>query len=180
MTANEAQNMIASANFSFQPQTWLDLGCGSGIFTLALAELLPVGSKVIGVDKSFQNLPKQSTNGNKVEFIQSDILDFKRTEKINGVLMANSLHYVKNQVDFTESLKLLMPKNFNLILVEYDSEISNPWVPFPVSMRQLENLFRKDNFSFKKLGERKSIYNQNKMYVVEIMTNKQLRINNYE
>ena len=52
----EAKNISATARFATAPQTWLDLGCGSGIFTLALAELLPFGSTIVCVDKEEQNV----------------------------------------------------------------------------------------------------------------------------
>ena len=62
MTHQEAVNLISNLTIENTPQTWLDLGCGSGTFTLALATLLPNGSKVIGVDNQFQRLPKTAKN----------------------------------------------------------------------------------------------------------------------
>ncbi len=153
MTISDAKEMIASAKFTPESQTWLDLGCGSGTFTLALAALLPKGSKVIGVDKSVQKLPEQSSNGNSIEFIQqniSEVLNFN--EEISGVLMANSLHYIKNQSEFIQQLKNLMPNSFNLIMVEYDSDIPNQWVPFPVFVTRLHKLFKNDIFNIEKLA----------------------------
>lgn len=52
MTIYEAKHMFEPATFNLLPQTWLGLGCGSGIFTSASAELLPIGSRVIGIDQS--------------------------------------------------------------------------------------------------------------------------------
>ena len=72
MNTVEAKNMLQAASFGPSPKLWLDLGCGSGVFTLALAELLPSGSQVIGIDKSFQYLPKSSANGVRISFVQAD------------------------------------------------------------------------------------------------------------
>ena len=41
---------------STRPGTWADLGCGDGVFTLLLAELLPPGSNVYAVDRDAADL----------------------------------------------------------------------------------------------------------------------------
>lgn len=165
----EAKNMIATARFATAPQTWLDLGCGSGIFTLALAELLPFGSTIVGVDKEKQNLPKQSLNGNKIDFFRSDMLEIQFDKKIDGILIANALHYVENQTEFIEHFRELMPEKVNIVLVEYDTEIANQWVPFPVQFGKLPQLFTNEK-RIEKLGQRQSIYNSSIMYAAQIQT----------
>lgn len=88
MNASDAIKLIEKGVTAMQPQRWADLGCGSGTFTRALASLLPAGSKVIAVDKMFQNLP---------DFINADFttddLQLGHLDGIDG----NSLHCVKDK-----------------------------------------------------------------------------------
>ena len=51
------------------------------------------------------------------------------------------------------------------LIVEYDTEISNPWVPFPLSFISLENLFKKAEFtSVIKINEKPSVFRRAKIY----------------
>jgi precorrin-6B methylase 2 len=51
MTPDDARALIAATPFAPGPQTWADLGCGAGAFTLALASLLPAGSTIHAMDR---------------------------------------------------------------------------------------------------------------------------------
>src|SRR5437870_910905 len=90
------QNNIIDTN---SVQQWADLGCGSGLFTNALATLLHTGSTIHAVDKNISSFRK--TNNNKNTIINPLQLDFVSSNlplnDLDGVLMANSLHYVKNR-----------------------------------------------------------------------------------
>lgn len=127
MTVTDAIKLIEKGISAAQPQRWADLGCGSGIFIKALASLLPRGSKVIAVDKEPQNLP---------DFIQADFInDDLPHGALDGILMANSLHYVKDKAQLFQRFDV--PK---FLIVEYDTTRSNPWVPYPISYANLEQL----------------------------------------
>ena len=52
MQLSEAIELIQKINIpGNKPQVWADLGCGDGLFTRALATLLPEGSIIHAVDK---------------------------------------------------------------------------------------------------------------------------------
>lgn len=120
------------------------------------------------MDKDFQNLPTQSQNGNQISFVQKNMTDaLNFDETIDGILMANSLHYVKNQHEFIQNLMGLMIET-NFLIVEYDTESGNPWVPYPVSKKRLQNLFKKDKFNISFLSEKNSVYNSGKLYSAQI------------
>lgn len=150
-------------------QQWLDLGCGAGTFTVALAELLPPKSEVIGIDRTFQQLLEKSENGVSISFQQLDMQEVSRQNyKVDGVLMANSLHYIEEQFSFIMELEGLMTAPFQFILVEYDTQRSNPWVPFPIKYNKLPAIFPEGKVTITKLGERKSIYGGTKIYAAHI------------
>jgi trans-aconitate methyltransferase len=143
MNPEDAVKLIEKGVDVTRPQCWADLGCGSGMFTHALASLLPAGSKVIPVDKKYQNLPN---------FIQADFInDDLQLGVPDGVLMANSLHYVKDKAKLIS--KLNPP---GLLIVEYDTTRSNPWVPYPVAYKNLAQLAVEMGYNTVKLATQAS------------------------
>tara|TARA_R110000744_G_scaffold62675_1_gene129353 strand:- start:345 stop:914 length:570 start_codon:yes stop_codon:yes gene_type:complete len=126
-----------------EAHSWLDLGAGNGLFTRALASLPPSGSVVTAIDKRSSFSPTQSDLKGTTR-IETRVADFTtlRSEdlKVNGILMANSLHYVKDQKGFLmKALDSLLPGG-RLIVVEYDTDRGNMWVPYPLSFTSLSDL----------------------------------------
>ena len=144
------------------------LGCGSGTFTIALSHLLGERSKIYAVDKQMQNI--QSSNDVEIEFIRADFSsDILPISNLDGILMANALHYVKDKSTFIDKIKDYLQVDGQLIIVEYEMEHANQWVPYPLPFHQLKNLFAKHGFNaIQKTGEYNSIYNSNKMYACVI------------
>lgn len=167
MTISEAKNMIASAELSSAPQTWLDLGCGRGTFTLALAELLPSGSTVIGVDTVAHNLPRESSNGVNISFIQADFSQGLEMSKVDGIMMANALHYIANPAALLDRLVVLMAQHPQFLIIEYDTEASKPWVPYPITFHKMRKLFEDKGMRIMKTGERTSVFGGTKMYAIQ-------------
>ena len=173
MTITQARELIANASISVaHEQTWLDLGCGSGTFTLALAGLLPQGSRVIGIDRQHQKLGNPERQDVRVLFRQGDmqvLLD--DYDHVNGILLGNSLHYVRDQPDFlVRLLGKLLPEG-RLIIIEYDTVTPSPWVPYPMPFRNLNSIVSAgagSHYEISKLGERPSMFRVEKMYGCEI------------
>jgi ubiquinone/menaquinone biosynthesis C-methylase UbiE len=147
---------------------WADLGCGSGTFTIALSYLLGEGSTIYAVDKQSQVI--QSPNAVEIKFIKADFsAGTLPVSNLHGVLMANSLHYVKDKSVFVEKLNTSLRAGGQLIVVEYDTDSANQWVPYPLSFKKLKSLFSTGGFSsIEKIGEYNSIYSANKMYACVI------------
>ena len=147
-------------------QTWADLGCGSGTFTAALADLLGRGSLIYAVDKNKSSLNKIPENKNiTIEKLCKDFVKDVLPADLDGILMANSFHYVDDKSFFIKRIEA----NFRLIpaflIVEYDMDFSNPWVPFPVSFSSLKLFFEDLSYSsIRKLNERNSIYRRANIY----------------
>lgn len=156
----------------FKKETWADLGCGSGTFTHALAALLPRDSKIFAVDKDNQRIRPREWK-TTIEFIKHDFIrDTIRFADLDGILMANALHFVKDKEIFIGKLNKLIKPEGQLIIVEYDTNQRNPWVPYPISFEKLVETFLTQGFGrIEKLGERKSIYRAGNMYACSIKRN---------
>ena len=147
---------------------WADFGCGSGTFTIALSHLLGEESKIYAVDNQSQVI--HSPNDVEIEFVKADFLnDSLPISNLDGILIANALHYVKDKSVFIEKVKNYLKTTGQLIVVEYDIERANQWVPYPIPFHQLKSLFAEHGFTkIQKTGDYNSIYNSNKMYACVI------------
>src|SRR5690349_2301846 len=87
-----------------QTSQWADLGAGQGLFTQALSTLLAPGSKIYAVDRIVQKI--KSSNNILIEFLQADFVnDDLKLPMLNGILMANALHFVRDKPKFIQRLK---------------------------------------------------------------------------
>lgn len=165
MQLTEAIELINHPEIGGQEKkVWADLGCGRGLFTKALASLLPPSSTIYAVDTQPSIAPNILTNKTTIDVIRANFVnDTLALPKLNGVLMANSLHYVKDKKSFLSSLQLADDPQF--LIVEYDTLNANRWVPYPIDFSSLKQLFAGIGFlSIEKINERSSIYNEAKMY----------------
>lgn len=159
MKKQEAINLIEKAiPHSDKPQIWADLGCGSGTFTNALAHLLPSGSHIYAVDGQSQNFPKVIGNNISVDFIKADFEKFDfNFSNLDGILMTNSLHYIKDKRLLINRLGEYLSENKKFVIVEYDTTVSNQWVPYPINFLKLKELFIELGYSkIIKLNEQQS------------------------
>ncbi|MGS2737619.1 class I SAM-dependent methyltransferase [Sinomicrobium sp. M5D2P17] len=168
MKTKEAIALIEPAgNKLTSSGNWADLGCGTGLFSIALSYYLPNGSTVFAVDKTKSFRPDTG----KVRFIQADFLkDTLPLEELDGILMANSLHYVKDQSVFLRSLHPYLKPGARFIIIEYDKTVPvSAWVPYPVSFARLGQLFRSLGYtSVEKIGEKASLYGNDMLYAALI------------
>jgi hypothetical protein len=91
----------------------------TGTFILALATLLPPGSVIYAIDKDEKSLA------------------------LDGVLMANFLHFIEHQGDFVARLR---PLSERLLIVEYDGRPPSQWVPYPLGFSVLRGLLLERGF----------------------------------
>ena len=60
---------------------------------------------------------------------------------VDGILMANALHYVRDKAAFIEKLKKYLKTSGELIIVEYDTVRQNRWIPYPITFEKLTETF---------------------------------------
>jgi len=134
MELQTATHLIEKAVPRSGVQTWSDLGAGSGLFTNALSRLLPKGSTITAIDKSKSRI--KVAEGINLTIKTADFLT-RGLQESDGILMANSLHYVKDQQVFLNSLKNVTKR---VVLVEYNTDTPNTWVPYPISFNTLRSI----------------------------------------
>jgi ubiquinone/menaquinone biosynthesis C-methylase UbiE len=144
-------------------QRWADLGCGSGLFTEALTQLLPKNSTVYGIDTKPSlkaNLPHIIPM--TADFVKEDL----QLRDLDGILMANSLHYVKDKDALLKKLTANMREGSPFIIIEYDTDIPvSTWVPYPLSFGSLTQFFARNGYQHvEKLGQRPSVYGRSNIY----------------
>jgi ubiquinone/menaquinone biosynthesis C-methylase UbiE len=175
MRLREAIEMLADSGVgALGPTTWADLGCGTGTFTLALADLLAPGSVIYAMDRDSSALRKIPPVHKRVS-ITTHRGDFTNQKwpfaNLDGILMANSLHYVEDQATFIRACEPRMRSPRRFLIVEYDTDEASRWLPYPVSQDRLTSLFTDAGYSsIKMLRSRHSVYRRAALYAALVTT----------
>lgn len=125
---------------------WADLGAGEGNFTFALAELLGPGASITAVDRDRRAMRDIASEvGRRYPGVQAEVevADFTRElglVQLDGIVMANSLHFVRDKLPVLKLVRGMLRGGGRLIVVEYGSDHGNPWVPHPFSFESWQRM----------------------------------------
>ena len=132
MTIDDAGELIGGIHTTAR-ETWADLGCGDGTFTLALATSLKRASVIHAMDLDASAL-RRIPNEYAGTAIVTHTGDFTKPPwpfgRLDGILLANSLHYVRDQQTFIRTCEQEMNHPRRFLIVEYDTDRANTWVPY--------------------------------------------------
>jgi ubiquinone/menaquinone biosynthesis C-methylase UbiE len=128
--------------------TWADIGAGEGAFTLALADLLGPGGRIVAVDRDSGALRQNERTvqarspATELTIVTADLTGPLPLADLDGLVAANSLHYVPRdrQVEVVRALAASLRPGGRFVVVEYDADRGNPWVPHPFSYRSWERI----------------------------------------
>ena len=131
---------------------WADFGSGGGAFTLALAECIKSTGIIYSIDKdraalkrqerSFQSrFPEQTVYYHAADFTHSIILPL-----LDGILMANSLHFVFEKDPVLNLIRSYLRPGGRVVIVEYNSDHGNSFVPYPFSFQTWKELANRAGF----------------------------------
>jgi ubiquinone/menaquinone biosynthesis C-methylase UbiE len=149
---NELVALIHDGAASDQGGRWADLGAGEGAFTLALAEVLGAGAHITAVDRdagAIRRLAGEMGRAFPATAVEVEVADFTRPLRLSGldgVVMANSLHFVRDKRPVLESVRGILRPGGRLVVVEYGADRGNPWVPHPFSYPTWEALAAEAGF----------------------------------
>jgi ubiquinone/menaquinone biosynthesis C-methylase UbiE len=118
---------------------WLELGAGEGAFTLALADVLGAEGEIVALDRdagALRRLVAEMGRRFPGTRLTARVGDFRTSlpdGPFDGVLAANSLHFVADPLSVVMRARVAVRPGGRLIVVEYDADRGNPWVPHPFS-----------------------------------------------
>jgi SAM-dependent methyltransferase len=117
---------------------WADIGSGTGAFTLALADLLGPAGVIHSVDRDARALEAQADAIRRrfpTTILEQHVGDFTAPlglPRLDGLVMANALHFVRDKAHVMALLRDALRVGGHFLLVEYDADRGNPWVPYPL------------------------------------------------
>lgn len=148
---------LLQVGVSAQGGIWADLGSGSGAFTLALADLLGAEGEIYSVDRDAGSLREQERAMRarfpavQVHYIAANYIRPLILPPLDGIVMANSLHFLRDKDNVLRALKAYLCPGGHFILVEYDTDQGNMWVPHPLSFPTWQATARRAGFTDTKL-----------------------------
>jgi SAM-dependent methyltransferase len=135
---------------------WADFGSGQGAYTLALAELIGPGSTLFSIDLDAGALAAQAkVMSSKFPQVQLRQITADFTlplqpalPPLDGLVMANSLHVVPQhqKAAVVKLLKSYLKPGGRWLLVDYNADHGNAWVPYPLAYATWEALARECGF----------------------------------
>lgn len=149
--------------------TWVDIGAGTGAFTVPLANIMRSG-KLIAFDKSPHalwrlELPKHID----FEIMEGDFTQEMKLPLCDGIMVANALHYANQPGPVLRKLAHFLKPGGKLYLYEYDTNTARPpWVPYPLSFATFELIAVQSGLkSIRKLATVNSQYGHSPLYFAE-------------
>lgn len=141
---------------------WADLGAGRGAFTLALADLLGRTCEIHAVDRDASAL-RENARVMRARFPRANVTyyaaDFTlplELPLLDGIVMANSLHFQDDQPAVVRRLREQLAPGGRFLIVEYNLQRGNFAVPHPVPYTAWERLARDAGFEHTELLARRS------------------------
>ena len=117
---------------------WADIGCGDGIFTSALHALIQPEGEIYAVDRDQFALDAlarhfaESYPDATLQTLRADFTHELTLPALDGMVMANSLHFVADKAPVLARLVRLLKPAGRLMVVEYNTSQGNSAVPYPM------------------------------------------------
>lgn len=144
-------------------ETWADLGAGEGAFTRGLGEIVGEAGAVWAVDRDPNAVRALKAlglpGGARLHVREADFTLPMDLPALDGILMANALHFTADQEAVLERISRHLRPGGKLLLVEYDRQRGNPWVPHPVPAARFQEMAERLRLLRpREIGRRTSLY----------------------
>jgi ubiquinone/menaquinone biosynthesis C-methylase UbiE len=134
---------------------WADVGAGTGAFTLALRDVAGPEVAIIAVDRDRGSLQalratmERRFPGTRLRLLAADFTGSLELPPLDGILTANALHYVPaaDQVAVLRRWRGCLKPGGRLVVVEYDADVGNRWVPYPLSFAMFGAVAREAGYT---------------------------------
>jgi ubiquinone/menaquinone biosynthesis C-methylase UbiE len=140
---------------------WADFGAGTGAFTLALADLLGPAAQIWAIDRDAGALRQQERAmrarfpAADVQYLVADFTQPLELPALDGAVCANALHFVRDKATPLRLLRGYLRPGGWLIVVEYNTDRGNHWVPYPFSFASWTGLAHQNGFAATRLLARR-------------------------
>jgi SAM-dependent methyltransferase len=136
--------------------TWADFGCGTGAFTLALAELIVDGT-IHAIDKDagalgvleeemHRRFPRITLHTHRHDYTKPIVLP-----ALDGIVAANTLHFHRDKLAIVRSFKAHLREGGRMLIVEYNIDAGNYAVPHPLPFSAWQMLAAQAGFTHSEL-----------------------------
>jgi ubiquinone/menaquinone biosynthesis C-methylase UbiE len=165
MNHDDHVRLIAAGVVRDAGGVWADFGAGTGAFTLALCEVAGPAVQIIAVDhdrgslRTLRAAMEQQFPGAHLRLLEADIAGPLDLPPLDGILAANAIHFVPapRQPGVLRRWRGYLKPAGRLLVVEYDADVGNRWVPYPLSFTAFGALATAAGFADPELiGERPS------------------------
>ena len=141
---------------------YADFGAGDGAFTFALRELVGHDSTIYAVDSDRASLRDLESNyrarfnttlrhaqdgARNLILLKDDFTLDLSLPPLDGIVMANSLHFFKDKEKILRHVRGYLKPKGALLLVEYNVDVGNMWVPYPVSFNVCRVLVKRAGYT---------------------------------
>jgi ubiquinone/menaquinone biosynthesis C-methylase UbiE len=146
---------------------WLDAGCGEGTYAIPLSFLV---DKVIAIDtnENYLKILKGYIKNYEITNIDAKLFDFNNkfnfsADVLDGILLAFSLHFQKKfDSVLMNSYYKLKQKVGRIVIIEYETEHSVPWNPYPITEEKMAKHLETAKFS-----NISGIFKNSRFYILE-------------
>jgi SAM-dependent methyltransferase len=146
MTPSEAADLLRPAVPAAPDARWADLGAGAGTFTRALAAILGAGAHLYAVDtderalRTLRAWAEKAVGAPPLRILHGDFTARMVLPPLDGIVMANALHFVRDQPAAVALAASYLRPGGRLVLIEYQDRPPSRWVPHPVSFARFAGL----------------------------------------
>ncbi len=136
---------------------WADFGSGRGAFTLALAELVGLGGLIYSIDRDRGALRQQEREMQArfpdvtVRYQAADFTKPLDLPPLDGLVIANALHFLRHKDEAIRLLSNYLRPGGRFLVVEYNTDQGNAWVPYPFSYRTWQKMAKRNGFAHSEL-----------------------------
>ncbi len=136
---------IFNQTSTLQPHKILDIGCGRGFYTEALATL-PYVKQIVGLDSSQEYIEaaRRRKASNKITYLREDFNQWQSDQQFDLVILSEVLEHLPNDMKVLEKVKDLLKPDGKLIITVPHMNFPFFWDPLNFTLMRFGTHVRAD------------------------------------